>query len=364
MWGVVRPAEWFFAARHSQQLPGWSQYAEPALCQAGFRQTCLVAMWTSPATATAISVIAAEQEIGAEGDAAERRRAEVDARANAGDRSPRAVGDDVWSACAHRGPDQCTCDPSRLRGRIPAGGALGIVGVCGARIGFASLAFYGSPPILQGVPDPMSGLESWRFLRVYEAPIAIAVGSSVLIALWLRRGREVGATKASSREARSRRIGAVGEARVAGELKRIGLPALHNVILCGHSLRRGVIGRARSPGSCGVGDRGAGNQDLRRNDRGPTRVSGLDTAHGRRRRARRVGQSGAAEPGACTGIGGFSGRPAGADMRLRRLGRPCAVCTGDRGRGRFRSRSTMGAVDFLCRSEPARPRCGVAAARA
>jgi len=46
------------AARHSQQLPGWSQYAEPALYQAGFRQTCLVAMWTSPATTTAISVIA------------------------------------------------------------------------------------------------------------------------------------------------------------------------------------------------------------------------------------------------------------------------------------------------------------------
>jgi hypothetical protein len=38
---------------------------------------------------------------------------------------------------------------------------------------------------------------------------------------------------ASSREARSRRIGAVGEARVAAELKRIGFPALHNVILRG-----------------------------------------------------------------------------------------------------------------------------------
>jgi hypothetical protein len=87
--------------------------------------------------------------------------------------------------------------------------------------------------MLQGVPDPMSGLEIWRFLRAYEAPIALAVGSGVLIALWLRRGREVGATKASSREARSRRIGAAGEARVAAELKRIGLPALHNVILRG-----------------------------------------------------------------------------------------------------------------------------------
>jgi len=71
-----------------------------------------------------------------------------------------------------------------------------------------------------------------------------------------------------------------------------------------------------------------------------------------------------AEPGARVGVGGFSGRPAGADMRLRCLGRPSAVCTGDRGRGRFRSRSTVGAVDFLCRAEPARTRCGVAAARA
>ena len=70
-----------------------------------------------------------------------------------------------------------------------AGWALGIVGVCGARIGFASLAFYGSPPMLQGVPDPMIGVEIWRFLRAYEAPIALALGSGVLIALWLRRPR-------------------------------------------------------------------------------------------------------------------------------------------------------------------------------
>jgi len=41
------------------------------------------------------------------------------------------------------------------------------------------------------------------------------------------------AAEASRREARSRRIDAAGEARVAGELKRIGLPALHNVILRG-----------------------------------------------------------------------------------------------------------------------------------
>ena len=115
------------------------------------------------------------------------------------------------------------------------GWALGIVGVCSAWIGFASLALYRSSPMLQGVPDPMSGVGFWRFLRPCEAPIALAVGSGVLIALCLRRGRGVGAAAGSSRdrEARSRRIGAVGEARVAAELERIGLPALHNVILRG-----------------------------------------------------------------------------------------------------------------------------------
>ena len=51
----------------------------------------------------------------------------------------------------------------------------------------------------------------------------------------MRRGRGIGAAAAlgRDREARSRRIGAIGEARVAAELKRIGLPALHNVILRG-----------------------------------------------------------------------------------------------------------------------------------
>src|ERR1700730_2498575 len=85
----------------------------------------------------------------------------------------------------------------------------------------------------RGLLDPLSGAELWSFLRSREAPIALAVGPGLLIALWLHRCREAGATAASSREARSRRIGAAGEARVAGELKlkRIGLPALHNVIL-------------------------------------------------------------------------------------------------------------------------------------
>jgi len=121
----------------------------------------------------------------------------------------------------------------RCTGPFIAAWGLGIVGVCAARIGFASLAFYGSPAMSRGLPDPLSGTEICRFLRACEGPIALAVGSGVLIALWLRRGREIGATAASSREARSRRIGAAGEARVAGELKRIGLPALHNVILWG-----------------------------------------------------------------------------------------------------------------------------------
>src|SRR6516225_6531540 len=63
-----------------------------------------------------------------------------------------------------------------------AGWALGIVGVCGARIGFASLAFYRSSPMLQGVPDPMSGVGFWCFMQACEAPIALTVGSGVLIA--------------------------------------------------------------------------------------------------------------------------------------------------------------------------------------
>ena len=121
----------------------------------------------------------------------------------------------------------------RCAGRFIAGWAVAVVGVCAAPIGFASLAFYGSPAMSRGLPDPLSGAEIWRFLRACEAPIALAVGSGLLIALWLHRCRGAGATAASSREARSRRIGAAGEVRVAGELKRIRLPALHNVILWG-----------------------------------------------------------------------------------------------------------------------------------
>jgi hypothetical protein len=102
-------------------------------------------------------------------------------------------------------------------------------------MGFASLPLYKSSLMLQGVPDPMSGVGFWRFVQACEAPIALAIGSGVLIASCLRCGGGVSAAAGSSRdrEARSRRIGAVGEARVAAELKRIGLPALHNVILRG-----------------------------------------------------------------------------------------------------------------------------------
>jgi hypothetical protein len=163
----------------------------------------------------------------------QRRCTGVDPRAIVGDRSPRVIGDGVWPACACRSPDEWRAIRERCTGPFIAAWALGIVGVCAARIGFASLAFYGSPAMSRGLPDPLSGAEIWRFLRACEGPIALAVGSGVLIALWLRRGGEIGATAASSREARSRRIGAAGEARVAGELKRIGLPALHNVILSG-----------------------------------------------------------------------------------------------------------------------------------
>ena len=77
----------------------------------------------------------------------------------------------------------------RCAGLFVAGWALGIVGACAARIGFASLAFYGSPAMSRGLPDPLSGAEIWRFLRACEAPIALAVGLGFLIALRLRRGR-------------------------------------------------------------------------------------------------------------------------------------------------------------------------------
>ena len=59
-----------------------------------------------------------------------------------------------------------------------SGWALGIVGVCGARIGFASLALYRSSPMLQGVPDPMSGVGFWHFMQACEAPIPLAVGQA------------------------------------------------------------------------------------------------------------------------------------------------------------------------------------------
>ena len=58
------------------------------------------------------------------------------------------------------------------------GWALGIVGVCGAWIGFASLPLYRSSLMLQGVPDPMSGVGFWHFMQACEAPIPLAVGQA------------------------------------------------------------------------------------------------------------------------------------------------------------------------------------------
>jgi len=52
----------------------------------------------------------------------------------------------------------------RCTGPFIAAWVLGIVGVCAARIGFASLAFYGSPAMSRGLRDPLSGAEIWRFL--------------------------------------------------------------------------------------------------------------------------------------------------------------------------------------------------------
>ena len=72
----------------------------------------------------------------------------------------------------------CQCDA----GVFLVGWALGIVGVCGAWIGFASLALSRSSPMLQGVADPMSGVGFWGFMQACEAPIALTVGSGVLIA--------------------------------------------------------------------------------------------------------------------------------------------------------------------------------------
>ena len=53
----------------------------------------------------------------------------------------------------------------RCAGPFIAGWALGVVGVCAARIGFASLAFYGSPAMSRGLPDPLSGAEIWQILQ-------------------------------------------------------------------------------------------------------------------------------------------------------------------------------------------------------
>lgn len=232
----------------------------------------------------------------------------------------------------------------RCTGRFIAGWALGIVGVCAAWIGFASLAFNGSPAMSQGLPDPLSGAPIWRFLRACEAPIALAVGLGLLIALSLRRGREAGAIAASSREARSRRIGAAGEARVAVELKRIGLPALHNVILSGAGWSVELDHVVRVPSGIVV---------LETKTLGGTIAGELDSPVWTQRTAGGVEVSRLDNPvlqnqAHVRAVEGFSGRSAGADMRLRGLGRPRSVCARDRRRGRSCPGSIMGAVDFLC----------------
>jgi Nuclease-related domain len=61
--------------------------------------------------------------------------------------------------------------------------------------------------------------------------LVIAAGVVVAVAVALHRLGK-GAAADREREARQRRIGAVGEARVALDLARLGLPALRNVILC------------------------------------------------------------------------------------------------------------------------------------
>ena len=58
---------------------------------------------------------------------------------------------------------------------------------------FCEPGFLWQPGYVAGLPDPLSGAEIWRFRRACEPPIALAVGSGLLIALWLRRGREAGA---------------------------------------------------------------------------------------------------------------------------------------------------------------------------
>jgi Nuclease-related domain len=207
-------------------------YAEARLCHACFRETCPSDGQGLP-LAVASPAKAGEQEVGGRGmmPSAGALVSIFGPLLEIGPRVLLVMACGLLALAAARMSGRAIRE--RRTGPFIAAWALGIVGVCAARIGLASLAFYGSPPMLQGLPDPLSRLEIWRFLWGNEVPIALAVGSGTLIALWLRRGREAGAPAASSREARSRRIGAAGEARVAGELKRIGVPALHNVVLWG-----------------------------------------------------------------------------------------------------------------------------------
>jgi hypothetical protein len=96
-----------------------------------------------------------------------------------------------------------------------------------------SLHFYGSAAMLEGMPDPLSAASISSLLQSQAGLIALVVAAGGLAALLLRRGRPVDAPAVSRAEARLRRVGAAGEAQVARELARLGLPALHNVVLRG-----------------------------------------------------------------------------------------------------------------------------------
>jgi hypothetical protein len=110
---------------------------------------------------------------------------------------------------------------------------VGIVGVVAAWMGFTSLSFYGSAAMLRGMPDPLNGASIWYLLQ-FEAPlIALGIATGVLVALLLSRHGFGDEGPAARRDAALRRVGAQGEALVARELAQLGLPALHNVVLCG-----------------------------------------------------------------------------------------------------------------------------------
>ena len=293
MWGVVRPRD-FCAARHSQHLRRMVSVCRgpppPSLLPRNLpgRRLGRPAVVPSKSWGTG--------DGGWRNDA-QRRRAGVDLRAIVGDRSPRALvmacGLLVLAAVRMSGRairERCT-------GPFIAGWALGIVGVCAARIGFASLGFLWQPGDVAGPAGPAERSGDLALpASVRSADRArgrLGPPDRTVAAPWPRsrcgRGGEPRSTLAADRRG----------GRGAGG-RRVKEDRASRASQC-HSLGGGVVGRARSRRSCTLGDRGAGNQDPRRNDRRRTRFARLDTAHRRRCRGRQVGQSSAAEPGACAG---------------------------------------------------------------